>query len=593
MAVYKTPSGLEVDAITGQPPTAPVSSPDLGGTYTGLGGTFKPNTPINSTVLAPSSPLNITPISPTPVPNIANIPITEPQKTTPEATNPLIKSLEEFNAKLSSKESTLSAGISSATSSYESQLNEINKQIRMHQANALANQEKALASGETLSFASGEAQRVQRNDAIETLKLSALAEAMQGNITLAEKQAKRSIDAQFAQVENDSRAARQNIINNYESFTPAEKKRADATLATLNEKDAFVAREKENRTEIFKVTNTAMANAGSFVPTLEYPTINVASDAMHKSKTPEDAQSIAIKTGLTKPLTAQSDFEQAFTREHGYPPTTKDLLAYHTQVAAAGRAPELTDATVNADVLKGMLNVYKSTGVLPPFGLSAKSPLRAQFFAALGAEGGNQIVTDATVNKSIRAGLATAYKTQQNQLSANQTAIGTLDKQLSLAQNYSDKVNRSGSPLVAKYILGLKSGVFGDPDAAALNNIVKTASYEFAKILSGSAASIAGVTVSSAADAESMLNSAMSKGQFNEVVGLMQKEANFRLNSQKDTIKQLEKDMQNINNLSSIVETTPNDVANLAKAKNISNSELQDSISKYGLDAVRKFLSGK
>jgi hypothetical protein len=209
-----------------------------------------------------------------------------------------------------------------------------------------------------------------------------------------------------------------------------------------------------------------------------------------------------------------------------------------------------SDAAVNPDVLKGMLNVYKSTGVLPAFGLSAKSPLRAQFYAALGAEGGNQIVTEANTNKSVRAGLQTAYKTQQNILAANQTAIGTLEKQLTLAENYSGKVNRSGSPLIAKYALGLKSGVFGDPDAAALNNIVKTASYEFAKILSGSAASIAGVTVSSAADAESMLNSAMSKGQFSEVVSLMRKEASFRISSQTDTLKQLEKDMNNVGSIS-------------------------------------------
>jgi len=208
-----------------------------------------------------------------------------------------------------------------------------------------------------------------------------------------------------------------------------------------------------------------------------------------------------------------------------------------------------TDSTVSPDILTGMLNVYKSTGVVPAFGLSANNPLRAQFYAALGANG--NIVNEANTNKSIRAGLSTALKTQQNQLSASETAIKTLDKQLELAKTYSDKVNRSGSPLVNKYLLSVRSGVFGDPETAALNNIVTTASYELAKILSGSAASIAGTTVSSAEEAKQLLNSAMSKGQFNEVLGLMEKEAKFRLDSQRETINQLQKDLNNVGTLTS------------------------------------------
>lgn len=219
------------------------------------------------------------------------------------------------------------------------------------------------------------------------------------------------------------------------------------------------------------------------------------------------------------------------------------------------RNKNAVDATVSPNTLSGMLNVYKSTGVLPTFGQSAKSPLRAQFYAALGADG--NIVTDANTNKTIRAGLNTAYKTQQNQLAANQTAIGTLDKQLELVQKYSDQINRTDSPLVNKYIIGARTGVFGDPETAALNNIVKTASYEFARILSGSAASIAGVTVSSAADAESMLNSAMSKGQFTSVLNLMKQESNFRLKSQQETLSNLEKDLNNVGSIAETVKPIP------------------------------------
>lgn len=229
--------------------------------------------------------------------------------------------------------------------------------------------------------------------------------------------------------------------------------------------------------------------------------------------------------------------------------TKLEIQKLQTEISNANAV----DAKVSPDTLQGMLNVYKSTGVIPTFGNSAKSPLRAQFYAALGGADGNQVVTDANTNKTVRAGLNTAYKTQQNLLAANQTAIGALDQQLKLVQQYSDQVGRTNSPLINKYLLGVKSGAFGDPDAAALNNIVKTASYEFAKILSGSAASIGGVTVSSAADAESMLNSAMSKGQFTKVIGLMQQESQFRLKSQKETLANLENDLNNVNSITASV----------------------------------------
>jgi hypothetical protein len=239
----------------------------------------------------------------------------------------------------------------------------------------------------------------------------------------------------------------------------------------------------------------------------------------------------------------------------------KTDAAQRSKIYADAAAASASDAAVNPNVLQGMLNVYKSTGVLPTFGNSAKSPLRAQFYAALGSPDGAQMVTDANTNKTVRAGLTTAYKTQQNLLSANQTAIGTLDKQLNLVSKYSDQVGRTDSPLINKYLIGAKTGVFGDPDTAALNNIVKTASYEFAKILGGSAASIGGVSVQSAADAESMLNSAMSKGQFNSVIDLMKKEADFRINSQKDTLSRLQGDMNNVGSLAKSLEPiAPTDI---------------------------------
>lgn len=198
---------------------------------------------------------------------------------------------------------------------------------------------------------------------------------------------------------------------------------------------------------------------------------------------------------------------------------------------------------VNSDALQGLLNIYQTTGTIPPMGLSANNPLRTAFYAAIGA-GGVDLTTTAAMNKATLAGATTALKTQQNQYAAANTAITTMEKQLSLLQTYSDKVDRTGSPLVNKYALYLKGQVAGDVDTQAMQNIVQTASYEFAKILSGSAASIAGVSVTSAEDAKNLINANMTKEQINSIIGLMRTEASYRLSSQKESIAATQADIQ-------------------------------------------------
>lgn len=344
-------------------------------------------------------------------------------------------------------------------------------------------------------------------------------------------------DAQFLQ---DQVTAQQDMIANDTSMLASDKATAaqESTqrMGLLN----YIQTNQTNQLNAYKDNIKTMINTPGGLTAL-------AADPTHAAQ----AEQIM---GYTHGTIASMAKAQATTNTLD----TNIKKAQLNKINSDAAAIKASDAAVNPDVLNGMLNVYKSTGVLPTFGNSAKSPLRAQFYAALGGQDGNQIVTDANTNKTVRAGLTTAYKTQQNQYAANQTANATLDKQLTLAQSFADKVNNGNSPLINKYKNALSTGIFGDPDTAALNNIVKTASYEFAKILSGAAASISGVTVNSQADAEQMLNSAMSKGQFSTVLDLMKQEANFRLNSQKDTLDQLEHDMNNVNNLTNSLKDSAN-----------------------------------
>lgn len=158
----------------------------------------------------------------------------------------LTSSLSNLFTSSKNKETDLASTTESATQPYTSQLNEINTQIKNLQAKSIQNQEKALQSGETTGFASREAQNVARTDAIQGLFLQAQAEGMQGNIALAETHVKNAIDAKYADMDKQIDEARQNIYNNYDSFTPAEKKQADATLLKIDTQDQFVKTAKED-----------------------------------------------------------------------------------------------------------------------------------------------------------------------------------------------------------------------------------------------------------------------------------------------------------------------------------------------------------
>jgi len=87
-----------------------------------------------------------------------------------------------------------------------------------------------------------------------------LAQGMQGNILLAEKQAKTAVEAEFGQILQDIQTARQNILDNYDTFTAAEKKRADATLLSLDEKDAFVSQNQEDKKQSYNLSIEAAKN---------------------------------------------------------------------------------------------------------------------------------------------------------------------------------------------------------------------------------------------------------------------------------------------------------------------------------------------
>ncbi len=236
-----------------------------------------------STLTAPPAPLNVQ--APPPVPVPAFVPTPTPTAPVTPAPTPYTTQLETLQAELSGKTLDTAVTKANAVAPYETQLNQVSTQIAQRQAQAVANQEAVMRAGGDTSFQSGESQRVARNDNIELMKLSAIQAGLQGNIALAETHAQTALDTKYGQLEQDINTAKSNIYANYDSFSTAEKKRADATLLRLDANDAFVKQSKADDKSILDIMLQAAQNGADSL------TLNRISNA----KTPEEATTLASK----------------------------------------------------------------------------------------------------------------------------------------------------------------------------------------------------------------------------------------------------------------------------------------------------------
>ena len=192
-----------------------------------------------------------TPIQPTPAlapapkpPEIPEIPVPTTPSTTLGGLEAAISGIEGFDEE---------AQVAARTEVQTRQVNEINDRIRKHNIEALEAEEAALQrAGGTTESASIEASRVRRDFAIKGMYLTAESQAAQGNLTIAQAMAGRAVDAEFNNKKADLRGARADLIAAYDTFSDADKKRANTLLLQIDERDSFVESEREKRKEIEK-----------------------------------------------------------------------------------------------------------------------------------------------------------------------------------------------------------------------------------------------------------------------------------------------------------------------------------------------------
>lgn len=148
-----------------------------------------------------------------------------------------------------------------------SQLQEINRQI----ASKNAEFEQAINAQEGRAGMAGSIYGrqalIKRQQASQIGALSSMAQALQGNITLAQQTAKDAIDIKYSSIENEIEQTKSQIESIYEQLDRADKKKADAQLLALNERTRVLEEQKEKDNQINEIMLSA-AQGGATVDTL-------------------------------------------------------------------------------------------------------------------------------------------------------------------------------------------------------------------------------------------------------------------------------------------------------------------------------------
>jgi hypothetical protein len=172
------------------------------------------------------------------------------------------------------------------------------------------------------------------------------------------------------------------------------------------------------------------------------------------------------------------------------------------------------------EALKALSTRFGETGDIPGMGMGkaateARTKVINQWASDLNSSGGtvqDQIAKQAAL-KASRAEL-TKLQSQRGTVMA---FAATAEKNLNLAVSLSEKVGRTGVPVLNKWLLAGKRSVAGDPDVAAFDAALRTGINEYAKVTSS--ATGGGVTSDSARkEVESMLNAAQTPEQIKSIM---------------------------------------------------------------------------
>jgi len=190
-----------------------------------------------------------------------------------------------------------------------------------------------------------------------------------------------------------------------------------------------------------------------------------------------------------------------------------------------GRLPDTRESIeLSPEALDQAALLYLQTGQTPTvgYGKDAAEMRSAIMNHAAKLQPGKDLAAAKMDYRAI-AGAVTDLEKQQGRVLSFET---TASKNLDLADSISRKVDRTGVPVVNRFLLYIKGEYGGDTNTQLLNNAVETAASEYAKVVSGG---MNGPVSDSAREhARVMLRAALGKGTFMEAAALMKQEMGNR-----------------------------------------------------------------
>lgn len=206
------------------------------------------------------------------------------------------------------------------------------------------------------------------------------------------------------------------------------------------------------------------------------------------------------------------------------------LIDQNGQTIAQGAMLSNGYGAMSPQTLDMAAQQYNTTGQLPTLGGGGVGALtkyqilnRAAQLASSNGDTANSLSLQKASFAAGKDALNSLTTMKGNILAFENTASSNLDQ----AQKLSNQVDRTGSPVVNRWLLQAKGQYAGDPQTAAFEAAVETAANEYAKVVSS--ASGGGTTTDSAkAQANALLSSAQSPEQFAAVVAQLKTEMKNR-----------------------------------------------------------------
>lgn len=211
------------------------------------------------------------------------------------------------------------------------------------------------------------------------------------------------------------------------------------------------------------------------------------------------------------------------------PEAAAEAAGQKAGAVAAAQAPyKAPIATLTPAAIDNAADIYNKTGNLPAMGRGGDAMRgailnkAAEKLKAAGKTAEANLV-ERQAFQADTSSLKNLTKLKDQVFSFEQTA----NKNLDIALNLSDRADRTGSPVINRWLQAGKKSIAGDPDVAAFDAAIRTAINEVAKVTSG--ASGGAITSDSARhEIESQLNSYQTVEQVKSVIGVLKQDMSNR-----------------------------------------------------------------